>query len=313
VQTPSVLILAPDAQEYLPLLEDLAGGNVAFSTAETAGEARDAYAGQSVLLGQPDLVARALDAMPEVRWVQSSWAGVTPLLELGRSDYVLTGVKDTFGSQMAEYVLGYLLANELKVFERRGRQANRSWWEESSGTLKGKTLGIMGTGSIGSDIARMARLFGMCITGFSRSGASAEGFERVFARNQLEDFLAGPDYLVCVLPDTPGTQQMLDANAFRAMKKSCYLINVGRGALIDENALAEALFKEELAGAVLDVFQTEPLPQESPLWNAPGLIVTAHAAAKSWPEGIARIFRENYRRYVAGEPLKYQIDFEKGY
>ena len=310
---PDVLILAPDAREYLPFLEDLAGGSVAFTTAETASAACGTYAGQSVVLGQPDLVAEALGEMPGIRWVQSSWAGVTPLLDLGRSDYVLTGVKDTFGSQMAEYVLGYLLANELKIVERRGRQANRCWWEEPSGTLKGRTLGIMGTGSIGSDIARMAKLFGMCITGFSRSGASAEGFERVFAANQLDDFLAEPDYLVCVLPDTPGTRHMLGASAFRAMKNSCYLVNVGRGALIDEDALAEALAEGELSGAVLDVFQPEPLPQESPLWNAPGLIVTAHVAANSWPEDIARIFRENYRRYIAGEPLKYRIDFEKGY
>ena len=313
MQTPSVLILASDAQEYLPLLEDLDAGGGALSTAETAGDAREMYSGQSVILGQPDLVAEVLGDMPGVHWVQSSWAGVTPLLDLGRSNYVLTGVKDTFGPQMAEYVLGYLLANELKIFERLGRQANRSWWDESSGTLKGKTLGIMGTGSIGSDIARMAKPFGMRITGFSRSGASAQGFERVFAGNQLEDFLVEPDYLVCVLPDTPGTRHLLDAGAFRVMKKGCYLVNVGRGALIDEEALAKALVKGELSGAVLDVFQAEPLPDESPLWNAPGLIVTAHVAAQSWPEDIARIFRENYRRYVAGEPLKYQVDFEKGY
>lgn len=313
MQTPSVLILASDAQEYLPLLEDLAGDGVAFTVAETVGKAHRAYVGQTVILGQPDLVAEALGEMPGVRWVQSSWAGVTPLLDLGRTDYLLTGVKDTFGSQMAEYVLGYLLANELKIFERLGRQANRCWWEEPSGSLKGKTLGIMGTGSIGSDIARVAKPFGMRITGFSRSGASAQGFERVFAGNQLEDFLVEPDYLVCVLPDTPGTRHLLDAGAFRAMKKNCYLVNVGRGALIDEEALAEVLVKGELSGAVLDVFQDEPLPQESPLWNAPGLIVTAHVAAKSWPEDIARIFMENYRRYVAGKPLNYQVDFERGY
>ena len=313
MQTPSVLILASDAQEYLPLLEDLDGGGAAFTVAETVGEAHGVYAGQTVILGQPDLVAEALGEMPEVRWVQSSWAGVTPLLEAGRRDYALTGVKDTFGSQMAEYVLGYLLANELKIFERLGHQANRCWWEEPSGSLKGKTLGIMGMGSIGSDIARMAKPFGMRITGFSRSGASAQDFDRVFAGNQLDDFLAEPDYLVCVLPDTPETRHLLDAGAFRAMKKDCYLVNVGRGALIGEEALAEALFKGELSGAVLDVFQTEPLPDESPLWNAPGLIVTAHVAAQSWPEDIARIFMENYRRYVAGKPLKYQIDFEKGY
>jgi len=313
MQTPAVLILTPDAQEYLPLLEGLAGDSVTLTTAETAAYAREKYAGQSVILGQPDLVAEVLDEMPGVRWVQSNWAGVTPLLNLGRSDYVLTGVKDIFGPQMAEYVLGYLLANELKIFERLGRQANRNWWEESSGSLKGKTLGIMGTGSIGSHIARMAQPFGMNITGFSRSGASVEGFERVFSGNQLDDFLTEPDYLVCVLPDTPGARHLLDARAFRVMKNGCYLVNVGRGALIDEEALAKTLFQGKLSGAVLDVFQTEPLPTESPLWNAPGLIVTGHVAAKSWPEDIARIFSENYRRYIKGEPLKYQIDFEKGY
>jgi len=310
---PDVLILASDAREYLPFLEELAGGSVTMTIATTAGEARETYAGQPVILGQPDLVAGALGEMPGVRWVQSSWAGVKPLLDLGRSDYVLTGVKNTFGSQMAEYVLGYLLANELKSFERLGQQANRRWWDESSGTLNGKSLGIMGTGSIGSDIARMAKAFGMSIMGFSRSGASVEGFERIFAGNQLDEFLAGLDYLVCVLPDTPGTRHLLDASAFHAMKNDCYLVNVGRGALIDEGALAQALVKGELSGAVLDVFQTEPLPKESPLWNAPGLIVTAHVAAKSWPQDIARIFRENFRRYVEGEPLKYRIDFEQGY
>ena len=310
MKQPGVLILASDAREYLPLLEDL---RASFTVAETAVEAREMYTGQSVVLGQPDLVAAALGEMPGVRWVQSNWAGVTPLLDLGRSDYILTGVKDTFGSQMAEYVLGYLLANELQVFERLGRQARRSWWAEPSGTLQGKTLGIMGTGSIGRDIARMAKSFGMHVTGYSRSGARVEGFESVFTGNQLGDFLAEPDYLVCVLPDTPETTHLLNANAFRAMKNSCYLVNVGRGALIDEEALTEALIRGELLGAVLDVFQTEPLPKESPLWGTPGLIVTGHVAAKSLPEDIAKIFRKNYQRFVEGEPLKYQIDFDRGY
>jgi phosphoglycerate dehydrogenase-like enzyme len=238
---------------------------------------------------------------------------VNPLLELGISNYVLTGVKDTFGPQMAEYVFAYLLANELKIFERLGQQADRTWWEQPSGSLWGKTLGIMGTGSIGRFIAQTARTFGMRITGFSRGGAPVEGFKKVFARNQLADFLAEPDYLVCVLPDTPATRHLLDASAFHAMKNHCCLINVGRGNVIDENALVQALVEGELSAAVLDVFQSEPLPEDSPLWNVPGLTVTAHIAAASVPRDIARIFRENYWRYVAGEPLKYRIDFERGY
>ena len=180
-------------------------------------------------------------------------------------------------------------------------------------SLNGKSLGIMGTGSIGQHIARMAEPFGMYITGYSRSGSPVEGFQQVFAQHQLMEFLQAPDYIVGVLPDTPGSQDLLDAAAFRAMKDGCYLVNVGRGNLIDETALADALQAGKLAGAVLDVFRTEPLPDDSVLWNAPGLIVTGHVAAISWPRDIARIFSGNYQRFVAGEPLKYRIDFDQGY
>ena len=310
---PEILILSTDAEEYLPLLQELIVPAIDIHLATTIDEARDAYSAQPVILGQPDLIAGVLNELPGVRWVQSSWAGVTPLIDLGRTDYILTGIKDTFGLQMAEYVLAYLLAHEVRIFERFGHQANRNWWDETSGTLNGKTLGIMGTGSIGQHIANMAEPFGMYVTGFSRSGSPVEGFRQVFAQHQLEEFLQAPDYIVGVLPDTPGAQDLLDAAAFGAMKDGCFLVNVGRGKLIDETALAAALQAGKLAGAVLDVFRTEPLPDDSPLWNAPGIIVTGHVAATSWPRDIARIFSENYQRFVAGEPLMYRIDFEKGY
>jgi phosphoglycerate dehydrogenase-like enzyme len=310
---PEILILSTDAEEYLPLLQELIVPAIDIRLATTVDEARDAYSGQPVILGQPDLIAGTLNEMPGVRWVQSSWAGVTPLIDLGRTDYILTGIKDTFGLQMAEYVLAYLLAHEIRIFERLGRQANRNWWDQTSGTLNGKTLGIMGTGSIGRHIAKMADPFGMRVTGFSRSGSPAEGFRQVFAQHQLEEFLQAPDYIVGVLPDTAGSQNLLDAAAFRAMKDDCYLVNVGRGNLIDETALADALQAGKLAGAVLDVFRTEPLPEDNVLWNAPGLIVTGHVAATSWPRDIARVFSENYQRFIAGEPLKYRINFEQGY
>ena len=305
--------MATDAEEYLPYLLELTADGVELTVAATVQTARDVYAGHTVVLGQPDLVAPVLPDMPEIRWVQSSWAGVTPILNTGRTDYLLTGVKNTFGPEMAEYVLGYLLARELRIFERLGRQANRSWWDEHSETLQGKTIGIMGTGSIGSYFARALRPFGVTITGFSRGGAPVAGFDRVYAADQLGRFLAEPDYVVCVLPDTPGTRNLLDAEAFRLMKNHCCLVNVGRGATVDEQALVNALHAGELAGAVLDVFRQEPLPQDSPLWNAPGLIVTGHVSGGSKPKDIAAIFRENYRRYCAGDPLEYLIDFERGY
>lgn len=308
-----VLIIASDAEDYLPFLQNLADAGTEFTSVATANAAREAWSGQGIILGQPDLVAEALTSMPGVSWVQSTWAGVTPLLKAGRSDYLLTGVKDTFGPQMAEYVLGYLLAHELKIFERLGRQANRNWWDEPSGSLQGKNIGIMGTGSIGSHIGRSLLPFGARVTGYSRKGAPVEGFERVCSGDQLAGFLAGLDYLVSVLPDTPRTRHLLDAEAFRQMKNRCLLVNVGRGSVVDEDALVNALKAGELAGAVLDVFQQEPLPDNSALWSAPGLIVTGHIAARSWPEDIAAIFTENYYRYCNGEALRYRIDFERGY
>lgn len=310
---PSVLILATDAEEYPPLLEGLSRAGTRLSTATSLEEAHAAWAGQTVVLGQPDLVAAALDAMPGLRWVQSTWAGVEPLLCQERCDFRLTGVKGVFGPLMAEYVFAHLLAHETKLAQRHRHQSQRDWWTEPSGTLAGKTLGIMGTGSIGRHIARTGRDFGMRVLGFSRSGAAVEGFERVFGGEELFDFLAEPDHLVGVLPGTPATEGLLDASAFSSMRPHCCVVNVGRGSLIDEAALLAALSAGKLGGAVLDVFRREPLPADSPLWRAPGVTVTAHVAANSWPSDIARLFEANYNLYLAGSKLNYEIDFEKGY
>jgi len=310
---PGVLVLCDDAADYLPCLAELERQGTQLVAAASAQAARSAWSGQPVVLGQPDLVAAALGDLPGVRWVQSTWAGVTPLLALGRRDFLLTGVKDVFGPQMAEYVLGHLLARELRLSERWEQQRRRRWWPAASGSLRDKTMGIMGTGSIGRCIARMAAPFGLRVIGYSRGGAAEAGFERVFGADRLEAFLSIPDYLVCVLPDTPETHHLLNGSTLRCLQPHCCLVNIGRGNAIDEAALAAALKRGDLAGAVLDVYQREPLPEASPLWDAPGVVVTAHVAAKSHPPDIARIFIENYNRFLAGEPLNHQVDFARGY
>ena len=310
---PGVLILADDASDYLSPLAGLARQGVELSTATSVASACAVWAGQPVVLGQPDLVAAALADMPGVRWVQSTWAGVTPLLELDRRDFLLTGVKGVFGPQMAEYVLGVLLGRELRLAERMEHQHRRNWWPINSGTLQGKTLGVMGTGSIGRCIAARAAAFGLRVIGCNRGGEAVEGFERVLPVGRLLEFLPLADYLVSVLPATPETEGLLDAQAFDAMRKDCCLVNVGRGNVIDEPALADALRQGSIAAAVLDVFRQEPLPADSPLWDTPGLTVTAHVAAKSHPAEIARLFISNYNRFLAGESLRYLIDFERGY
>lgn len=308
-----ILVLARDAADYGPLLEPLRRAGVEVTLAETAEAARTGACGQPVLLGEPDLVAAALDDLPGVRWVQSTWAGVRPLIEHPRRDYLLTGVKGVFGSQMAEYVLGYLLAHQLRLLERLGRQAQRDWWPQPSATLAGGTLGILGTGSIGAAIARCARVFDLAVIGLSRSGRRQEGFDRVWPVAGLADFLPRADFVVCVLPDTPATHGLLDAQAVAAMRAGAYFVNVGRGSVVDEAALAGALNEGRLGGAALDVFREEPLPRSSPLWHAENTLVTAHIAARSWPRDIAALFIDNYRRFDAGEALQFGVDFERGY
>ena len=136
-----------------------------------------------------------------------------------------------------------------------------------------------------------------------RGGGAVDPFERVHGPATLHEFLAGCDYLFAALPDTPATRGLLDADALRRLPAGCLLINVGRGSLLDEGALLEALHSGRLGGAVLDVFQAEPLPASHPFWSAPRLRITAHIAARSLPADIARVFLGNLRRFDAGEDL----------
>jgi len=313
MKTAKVLILARDAAEYLPLLTELGETGCSLTTAEKLDEATKDRANYEVILGQPDLTAEFLGTGREVAWVQSTWAGVTPLLDLGRHDFMLSGIKDTFGTQISEYVFSYLLAQEVKLLERLGRQANRHWWPEPSGTLAGKTLGVMGCGSIGRHVAITGRRFGMKTVGFSRLGHDVDGFDKLYPADGLKQFLAEPDYLVCTLPETSETKGLLGESSFSAMKPGAYLVNVGRGSLIEEQPLLSALAKGRLAGAALDVFCTEPLPEKSALWHAENVLVTAHIAATSRPADIAGIFLANFERYRQGKTLNYRIDFERGY
>jgi phosphoglycerate dehydrogenase-like enzyme len=308
----AVLVIGADAGEYARLI-DAAEPSVPVTTCGSADEARAAYTNQSILFGNPESIASVLPDMPTVKWVQSTWAGVTPLLELGRRDYLLTGIKGVFGPQMSEFVIGYMLANELKINERLAAQRDRKWLKRASGTLLGKNIGIMGTGSIGQAIARRAKDNGMTVTGLSRTGASNADFEKVYRVGNLGEFLRSLDYLVSVLPHTDETDALLNQSTLAQLPTHAYFINVGRANVVDDEALVSALANGSLDGAVLDVFDVEPVPQDSPLWGAPNLLITGHIAAISHPGLIAPIFLDNYKRFVSGQELMNVISFDNGY
>ena len=267
-----------------------------------------------IAIGEPTRLKAALAYLPGLKWAQSLWAGVEPLLDPAlRRDYVLTNARGVFGGLMSEYVLGYLLAHERRIVQMAEDQKNKRWNDSDTGTLRGKTIGLLGVGSIGADVARTAKFFGMTVRGYTFSSEASSDVDKYYHGNDLLEFAKGLDYLVNILPNTKDTHKIINADLLAALPPHALVINVGRGPAVDEAALLEALSSNRIAGAVLDVYEKEPLPQDHPFWSAPNLRMTFHTAALSLPEDLTRIFAENYKLYNEGKPLKYQVDFEKGY
>jgi phosphoglycerate dehydrogenase-like enzyme len=309
----SLLILSRHAGAYERLVSAAALPDLAVTTASDATNLPPDAGNIDLVFGEPALIAAVLGDLPNVQWIQSTWAGVEPLLNPAlRRDYVLTNARGVFGGLMSEYVFGYMLAHERVIFAKRDAQRAGKWDPTPPGTLKGKQLGLLGVGSIGAAIARTAKHFGMRVKGFTRSSESSPDVDE-YHHHDKRAFADGLDYLVCIMPNTAGTKHLVDRQLLAALPAHAVFINPGRGSSVDESALADALSQGQLAGAVLDVFQTEPLPPDHPFWRLPNVVITSHTAALSAPPDIAPLFVENYRRLLAGEPLRYGVDFEAGY
>jgi phosphoglycerate dehydrogenase-like enzyme len=200
------------------------------------------------------------------------------------------------------------------IFDKRRAQDERRWDNAAPGTLRGKQIGLVGVGTIGAAIAKTAKHFEMRVKGFTQASESCTDVDAYFhGGDSRAAFAADLDYLVTVAPNTPKTKRLVDADLLAALPRRAVLVNPGRGSLVDESALADALVAGRLAGAVLDVFEHEPLPPDHVFWRLPNVIITAHTAALSHPPDIARLFVDNYRRYASGQPLQYRVDFEAGY
>jgi len=266
------------------------------------------------MLAHPGLARRYINDAVNLRWLQSTFAGVDALIGPDlRTDYILTNVKETYGAVMAEWVFAYILYFEREVRENLEAQTARVWAHHPYGSVAEKTLAIIGTGSIGRHIARVARAFGMKTIGLNTSGAPADGLDETFGPAHKSQFLQRGDYVVSVLPSTPVTRGSLDADSLAGLKPGSVFMNLGRGDALVEQDLLKVLRAGRIRAAVLDVFSIEPLPKDSPLWNEPNLYITPHVSGYSISKQIFRIFAENYRRFVAGEQLMYLVDFSRGY
>ena len=313
---PALLILSKHADIYRRLISNSSLPELKLAAASNGSDA-GSLSTFEIVFGEPSLIAPLLPDLISLQWVQSTWAGVEPLLAPAlRRDYVLTNARGVFGAMMSEYVFGYLLAHERRMFEKRDAQRAGRWDPAPPGMLRGKQIGLLGVGSIGADLARTAKHFGMRVKGHTRSSEDCADVDEYFHGVDADTkaaFARDLDYLVSIVPNTPDTKHFVDAALLRALPPAAVFVNPGRGSAVDESALAEALASGRLAAAVLDVFEVEPLPADHVFWRLPNVIITSHTAAVSFPADIAPLFAENYRRYLKGEPLKYQVDFKRGY
>lgn len=302
---PTLLILTSDAAEYKVCIEAAHLPNLKFtSTPEDC----------DIVLGEPKLIRDTLSRLSSLKWAQAIYAGVESLMDPSlRRDYALTNARGVFGELMSEYVFGYLLFHEKKILERIRSQKSKQWQRPESGVLRNKTIGLLGVGSIGAHLASTAKHFGMSVRGFTRKSESCTDVDVYYHDPDIMKFVQGLDYLVTVLPRTADTNQIVNADLLDALPPHAIFINVGRGNAVDELALVTALNEGKIAAAVLDVFAEEPLPQDHPFWTTPNLLMTFHTSAISYPDSITKLFIENYQLYLEGKPLKYQVDFERGY
>jgi glyoxylate/hydroxypyruvate reductase A len=312
----TVLVYYPDAGEAKAYAELVSarGARVRVLACATPAEAAAAVADVDVLYAwkfPPELYARA----PRLSWLQAMGAGVDwALVPSLREDIVVTRVPGVFGPWMREYVLGWCLAITQRTDTYRAAQRERRWREDVlPERLAGKTMAILGLGDIGRTIADGARALGVRVIGVSRSGRAVRGVERVYALPRLERALREADVVVAVLPLTEATRGLVGMRALAAMKPTAWLFNIGRGAIVDEAALVTALRERRIAGAVLDVFATEPLPPAHPLWTLDNVVVTPHISGPSTPAELAPVFNANFARWLAGRPLRHIVDRARGY
>ncbi len=272
------------------------------------------------------LRAEQFAAAPSLRWIHAPTAAVHQFLfpELVASDVMLTNSREVHGPVVAEHVIALIFALAKKIPQATGAQRRRVWgrdeiWQEGSHPqeISGATLGLIGVGSIGSRVAQMASALGMRVVAVREHVEKEKptSVQEVFPTTAIDEMLRQADYVVAAAPLLDATHALINAARLAAMKTSAYLINVGRGAQVDEAALVDALRNRRIAGAALDVFESEPLPPDSPLWDLESLLITPHTAGltdKLWDRHY-ELLSDNLQRYLSKQPLRFVVDKRKGY
>jgi phosphoglycerate dehydrogenase-like enzyme len=289
------------------------------------------YAGLEAELPDTDIFvgysirAKQLAHAKRLQWIHSTAAGIAQLLypELRESGVIVTNASGVHSIPIAEHVIGLILALARRLpdacrYQRESHWAQQEIWAATPHPMevKGAVLLLIGLGAVGKDVARLGQAVGMKTRAVTFSGRGDEALvEKIYPAAGLEAALKESDFVVLAAPETPETHHMMNTQRFAAMKRSGYFLNVSRGSLVDEAALIDALAHRRIAGAALDVAETEPLPRESPLWKCPNLLITPHLAGASvhlW-ERQSDLLIDNLERWFEGRELRNVVDLKRGY
>ncbi len=264
-----------------------------------------------------------LDTATKLKWVQLASAGSDHMLKLGvgerRPDLLLTTASGIHEIPISEHIIAMIL-HFARGFNKAVRNQAQGHWERyRADEANGKTVCMIGYGPIARRAATLCKALGMKVIAVRASIAEQQpGFEatdRFYPPADLNEVLAQSDYVVIAAPHTPRTDKMIGREQFQAMKPTSVLLNISRGALVDEAAMIEALNEGDIAGAGLDVFEQEPLPESSPLWQMPSVLITPHVSGSNpfYDSRVTRLFIENLSRYLGGQPLRNLVNIERGY
>lgn len=310
---PEILIF-PSVQPWIPGnasdLRDEITARITNDKVRVAHHSRDAVSRMSKAnIGiTNEFTPRIVDAADQLEWIQTLSAGTAkyPLDQLDEKDVRLTSASGVHAEPIAEQVLGYMLVFERRLHQAVRQQSQRRWQRFYGGEIRDKTLGIIGVGTIGKRIAELSSFLDMRIIGTKRTPEESPAFlDDLFGPDGLYDVLSESDYLVIACPLTEETQGLLQRPEFNSMKESAVLVNIARGAIVPEQSLIEALQSGRIRGAALDVFETEPLPPDSRLWDLPNALITPHSAGLT-PHYLSRcadVFAENYERFQREDEL----------
>lgn len=311
-----IVSLIPIEREYCDTIEKQTGERVL--SYRNAGEALEVLPEAEIILSWGELGEDIVKACKKLKWLFVMSAGVEKLAfdELARKGVIVTNVSGIHGPQMAEHAFGLMILFSRQLNRSIRNQLQKKWERiKPMGELTEKTLCIIGSGSIGKEIARKAKAFDMRVIGLKKHAEALGNFDTVWGMEKLHDALGQADYTVLLTPLTDETYHLLGRDEFLAMKPTSVFINLSRGDTVDETALIEALQNGTIAGAGLDVFHQEPLPENSPLWEMENVVITPHNAGQS-PHYIPRaieLFLSSFDCYRQGKPMPNQIDLKMKY